>query len=317
MPAPLQQLEGGMNAPAPLPQDSGKTLTLTLDPNVRLLVEPGFKHDFSAAGLASNARALDPFSARALWNPPGTGIISLKPLQLFPEFINHQAQEDQGCLFRLLGPTSTPAVPVLKDFLVNPIDLVEQRLTEISVGSDANPWIQHAPATSIFAPPTKQVIGLAPLPFSLDLTPLASVSEVGLSLDFDTTPTIPDPAPNHLIVMAQSFTAEKPNQGLLFRWWVPAPVLTAHQHIYAFVFGQYCALCRGALLEVYEDTSTGGRRNAWTLRSRQSIFRPGVALDVNSLNPLGPLGKSAPELNDTFGHFASLMVLPIGRQKVL
>jgi hypothetical protein len=115
-----------------------------------------------------------------------------------------------------------------------------------------------------------------------------------------------------------SVPQEGPNQGWFFRWSLGPEQLGVHQIVYAFVFAQYCAVCRGALLEIYEDTSPSGTRDLWTFRYRQSVWSPGQSGTTNPLNPTWPLGS----INTAPGEYAlsklhSLLVVPFGRQKVL
>src|SRR5260370_29044272 len=123
-------------------------LSLNLDANLRFGVEPGYRSFFSAAALASanGGAALKPYSVRTLWNPPGTGIITLKPLQMQPDFLNHQAQLDQGAVLRLT------------DYNFNARDLIDplaggaKRIYELNIGTTADPWINHVPATNVNFP---------------------------------------------------------------------------------------------------------------------------------------------------------------------
>lgn len=281
-------------------------LSLNLDANGRIVVEPGYRHNFTAAGLATanGGAALAPLSVRSLWNPPGTGIIQLKPLQMQPDFLNHQAQLDTGCVLRL------------SDYIFNAADLAAKHIYEINIGTTADPWINHVPVTNVPLPiPTTTVVGLPQVPGFPSLQQVADQSETGSTTLWGDNSALPTPVPNALIQVGESLAIYPQNQGWLFRWWVAPPHLTFHQQIYAFVFGQYCALCRGALLEVYEDTGPFTRRVNWVRRYRESLFAPGRSDDVNHLNPNWPLGKQLPE--DSVGHFASLMVIPVGRQKVL
>lgn len=276
------------------------SLTLTLDAPLRLQLEPGYRRSFGAAELAQAGGALAPLSRRNLWAPPGIGSLQLKPLQLQPDFLNHQAQLDAGAVLRLT------------DFFVSPTDLSSGAITEIQIGSSADPWIQHVPASNLLGPPTRVVTGIPPVFHNLQQ--VADQSETGSAGVFDTTPSLPTPVPNALLWLAFSTALFPQNQGWLFRWWVAPPHLGRHQQVYAFVFAQYCALCRGALLELYEDVD-GSRANNWQLRYRESLFAPGRSDDVNHLNPDWRIGRELPE--DSVGHFASLMVIPCARHKVL
>src|SRR6266568_1382560 len=152
-------------------------LSLTLDADFRIFLEFGYRHHFSAAGLAIAAHSLDSGAAQALWVPPGTGSIQLKPLQMQPDFLNSQAQLDTGCVLRLA------------DFVTNLHDVIDHRIYEINIGNTGNPWIQHNPATNVNTLPWTQVPfgggatvpfraldGLPPFP--TDLQAIADASEV-------------------------------------------------------------------------------------------------------------------------------------------
>jgi hypothetical protein len=275
------------------------SLTLNLDANMRLLLEPGYRHDFSAAGLTSYAHALDPFSARYLWAPPGVTTIQLKPMQLQPDFLNHQAQLDQNCVVRL------------GELLFNSTDQFDKRIYEINIGSTADPWINHLPATNL-PDILKHVVGLPP-GFPTNLQDVADQSETGSTTVFGDSSGVPTPVPNALIPLVTSFGRAPQNQGWLFRWWVPPPQLGRHQTIYAFVFAQYCALSTGQVLQVYEDTSPSHDRTAWTRRWREPLWAPGA--EVNHLKPDWPLGRQLG--TEGTGEFRSLLIIPVGRQKVL
>lgn len=277
------------------------SLSLELDANFRLLLEPGARHEFTAAYLASYAGVLnDPQSERFFWNPPGTSSIQLKPLQLNPDFLNHQAQLDQNCVVRL------------GELAIDSGDALHNRIYEINIGTTGDPWINHLAATNL--PGSGRINGLPP-GFKTTLQDVANQSETGSTTSFDGVVPLPNPVPNALIPICSSFGRAEQNEGWLFRWWVPPPHLGRHQTIYAFVFAQYCALCRGALCEIYEDTSAAGTRTQWTRRWRESLFTPGQDLDVNHLNPNWPLSKQLPE--DSVGKFQSLMIVPLERQKIL
>src|SRR5579864_5563169 len=85
-------------------------LSLILDPPIRLIVEPGYDQRISTAqstiagdpsGSVAGGMPSDAYSAASLWADPEMGVIMLKPQQLDPNFVNHQAQLDTGAVLEL------------------------------------------------------------------------------------------------------------------------------------------------------------------------------------------------------------------------
>jgi hypothetical protein len=280
------------------------SLTLLLDANLRIVLEPGYRRAFPASELAQVGTPNDILSRRGLWNPPGTTAIMLKPLQMQPDFLNYPAQLAEDCVLRL------------PDFFVSPTDLAEKRIFELNVGSIANPWIGHTPVTpdAVYGPPTKVVEGIPPVFFSL--TDVFNQSESGSASSWNDLPSLPSPVPADLKWLAFTPDIFPQNQAWLFRWYQPPPQLGVHQSLYAFVFAQYCALCRGALLELFEDTSEAGDRSKWTLRWKGTIFTPGLSVG-STVNPVGFLGQQLPEQQTGGGFYQTLVILPYRRQHVI
>lgn len=278
------------------------SLSLILDAPTRLMLEPGYRRAFSAAELAGTAMADGTLSRRGLWVPPGGEVVMLKPLQVQTDFLNYSDQQIAlSCTTRLT------------DFLTNPTDLLGGAIFELIVGSPNNIMIGHAPSTTsaVLPPPTKLIQGFS-LPYTL--SDISRQVEIGVNTHWEDTNALPDPPANALKALATMIFPQPQNQGWLFRWYQPPPQIGLHQTVYAFAFAQYCAVCRGALLEVFEDISPSGDRTQWQLRWKGSLFTPGASVATPN-NPTEQLGIFAnPEIG---GGYQSLLILPYRKQRVL
>src|SRR5713226_7377679 len=252
------------------------SLTFAFDATLRLMLEAGYTQYFSAPLAGQEALPADANSARMAWNDPEFGTLMCKPLQLQDDFLNHPQQLSSGAVLRL-GT----------DLMANPADITSHLVFEGNVGTISNPWVFFSPATSYLAGPTLTPAGVTP---SYNLTPIASQTESGMGGAFEVSPgaapgsarrrkknPAAKPFPGvgplqdmRLIVDTKSrFPA---NQGFYFRWYFPFFQHGIHQTLFAFTFGQYLALCRGTLMEVYRDISRSGDKSNWLLIAKKQMF---------------------------------------------
>jgi hypothetical protein len=277
-------------------------LALQLDANLRQPSEPGWRHFFPAPFVGQEGVAANAQSARMAWNDPEFGTIMCKPLQLQDDFLNHPAQLSSGAVLRLAT-----------DYQANAADLSSHLIWEAPFGNASNPFIFFTPATQYLAAPTLTPAGQATSSHLDDVNDWAETGSGGI---FEPTPgAFPATSPlmdlRHLVQTKKRFPA---NQGFYFRWFFPDFGTGPHQSVFAFAFGQYLAVCRNVLMEVYRDLSPGGDRTHWGLDSKKQMFGHTSHTDLKINSDYG-FGLQAPGSNAPGDR--TLLVLPYRRNRIL
>jgi hypothetical protein len=292
------------------------SLNLELDTNLRFVLQPDYRHHWSAGVLAQQSLASDPLDNQQFYVPPTQDCVMLKPLQMHPDFINQQPQLDLNCVLRI--PPLPPAPPQpfgTPLWHVNPTDQTQKALFELAIGNPGNPWVSHTACSSILPAGFfgSHPIGIKPWH---SINSAFDQSESGGGTNWNAQPPIPVPALS--VPIMESYESFPNNQGWVFRWWQPPPLVAAFQTIYTFVFAQYLVICRNAQVEVFEDVSPAGDRSLWQLQYKRPILLAGRAPFDSSLNPTIPFGETrGVEGLGPDGHWAQLWVIPFRRQKVL
>lgn len=259
-------------------------LNLTLDPAVRLIVEPGYDQNFSALEVAQGGMPAGEYSAQNLWHDPAYGVVMIKPRQLQPGFLTSIDQITTGAIQRLS-----------LQLHANPIDISTQTVYTSNIGSINNPWIAHAPVALVLPFPGISPIGIVPY---YSLGDIYNTSEGSFLL-------VP------LVDSQQRYAA---NRGFFFRWYVPRADLVKFPTVYALALGQYFFILKDTQVEVYVDLSPHGDRSKWQHSGTFRLFGPASTQDNPTQNDWSWGQLAAPPSPD---REHSLLILPYARSKIL
>lgn len=291
-------------------------LTLTLDYNLRVINEPGFRRYFSARELSDQGQIGDPTDTSVPYRDPVTGTLFLYPLNLRHDWINTQAQipfpNDPG--------NAANSVIRLSQQVIHPSDATARTIfEEKGFGNAANLFVHHSPVghpgTPTFAPEMPApgagppVTG-APIGSAVGTGLLTIPNELEIPLITYTGET---PAGSVSSGKVLSYTKEKlsANQALMFRWFHPNPKI-GHMTAYGFYFGQLFLLITGNLVTLYEDISAGGDRSNFRRLYSEALFS---ARDYSLAAPIAPFGVNIP--GEVGEHDRFVFLLPYFRRRLL
>jgi len=288
-------------------------LTLTLDYNLRVINEPGFRKFFSARDLSEQGQLGDPTETPNVYRDPITGTLFLYPKQLDHTWLNTSASEP----FPADATNEANSVIRLSQMVVHPDDETNRTVfEEYSFGNTTNHWIFYSPTgfpgTPTFGPP-----GAGP---PVTGAPVGSGVTGGLTSIGD-LPEIPfttyiGEAPSGDITSGKFISYTKnplpANQAIFFRWAVPDTKI-GHVQSFAIYFGQFVILIVGNLVELYEDRSASGDRSVFQKLYSEALFAGREQGSRSVVNYL--FGQSL--LSDPGAHSRSIMIIPYFRRRLL
>ncbi len=286
-------------------------LSLTLDYNLRVINEPGFRHYLSARSMIEESGFGDPTELQDLYYDRITGTLFLYPLQIRGEWLNTSASEPEP------GDPTNEANSVIRlsQMVIHPDDETDRTIfEEYAFGNNTNHWIFYSPTgfpgTPTFGPP-----GAGP---PVTGAPVGSGATDGLTtikpeIPFNTytgsTPVGDITSGKFLAYTKEPLPA---NQALFFRWAVPDSRI-GHMMSFGWYFGQFVLWVTGNLVDLYEDISPGGDRSEFRRIYSKAMFS-GREQGGNSLvNYL--FGRHM--LSDPGAHSRSLLVIPYFRRRLL
>jgi hypothetical protein len=230
-------------------------LTLTLDPALRQIEEPGYRQYFSAQRIRETGRPSSAEDNKRIFADPVTGTLMLYPENLREDWLNTPAQ--------------LTSIIRLSSMVIHPDDSTNRTIfEEVAFGNPDNYYVYHSPVGFPGFPSAPRPPGAGPsltgAPIGDGIGPgLVTIEEQTLApINTYTDPETPvgDVTTGRVI----AYTEERlpVNAPLMFRWAQPHAQI-GHQCRYVVFLGQLAIEVLANAVTIYRDVSSAGDRSVF------------------------------------------------------